>query len=331
MKRHPSPFRIVVTGFFIFFIFIVLVGLLRPVYLRNYFSSGERTPEHVPLDIEDISIEDVAMPAGSSMKSMMVGGENRTYTVYVPETLDSSNSPVDVLFVLHGTGGSGEGIRDVGFDTYADNSGFITVYPDSLVRDGVPKWDPTNRQVKDIDFIQAIITDMNTFSGGRVGNIYIAGMSNGSVMTQVMGCVTPEVDGIAAVSAGIGSEFFPYCDANRALPYIGFYGTEDRFGEIAKYEASVAFFANENGCAGTYTATLLPDIAPNDGTTVEKRVYKTADGVACATPVTYYRITGGGHFWPGAEKYTEERLERNTGSVTQDIDATKLIVEFFGL
>ena len=272
-----------------------------------------------------------AIPVGTSLEHMTIDGEDRTYTAYVPQKVIDTDGPVDVLFVIHGTGGSGEGIRDVGFDAYADQSGFVTIYPDSLTRDGVAMWDPTNRQVKDVDFIKAIVAELEKLSGGRVDNIYVAGMSNGSVMTQSVGCFIPGIDGIAAAAAGIGEEMQPYCKVPQPLPYVGFYGTEDRFGEIAKYESSVAHFAEANGCTENYTATTMPNTDPRDGTTVELRVYKDASGKACPVATQYYRINGGGHYWPGGDNYLEERLERNTGSVTQDIDATKLIVEFFGL
>ena len=273
----------------------------------------------------------VSIPPGTTLKSMTIDGIKRTYTVYVPKSVSTKKGQISVLIVLHGTSGTGEGIRKTGFDAYADAKGFITIYPDSLVRDGTTMWDPTNREVKDIDFLQAVIKSMDTFTKGNLGNVYVAGMSNGSVMTQSLGCTTATVDGIAAVSAGMGSEFFPYCTADRPLPYIGFYGTLDRFDEMTKYESSVAFFSKENGCTANYTTTLMPNIDPNDGTTVKKRVYVTSAAKACTTPVQYYRIEGGGHYWPGGDFYEEDQFERNSGSVTQDIDATKLIVEFFGL
>ncbi len=310
-------------------LFVILVSLLP---IKKWVGSVLRDGEQDSAMREE-GAEDTAggtIPVGSSLEHMTVDGEKRTYTAYVPESALAAET-ADVLIVLHGTGGSGEGVRDLGFDTYADEYGFVVIYPDSLVLGGVPKWDPTNRQIKDIDFMKAIIEEVEQLSDGTIGNVYVTGMSNGSVMTQAVACAIETIDGIAPVAAGMGDEMQAYCEVPEPLPYIGFYGTVDRFDELEKYESSVAFFAETNGCTTAYTSTSLPDIDPADGATVELRVYEDATGSVCATPVHYYRIEGGGHFWPGADNYRADRLTRNSGVITQDIDATKLIVEFFGL
>ncbi len=336
MKRNVL-IRFVVSSLFILLVVILIIGLFRPVYVRNLFV-GEQTSDYTVQDInseQDVAdndaVETSSSSQGVSLQSLTIAGQKRTYAVYVPPGAISTKTSADVLIVFHGTGGSGEGIREVGFDAYAESSNFITVYPDSLSRDGVAKWDPANRQIKDIDFVKAVIADLEDSVGGEIGNVYVAGMSNGSVMAQAVGCLVPGIYGVAGVSAGIGSEMIPYCNLPQPIPFIGFYGTLDRFGEIEKYELSVAHFAKENGCTDSYQASALPDVDTEDGTTVERRVYQAAGGQACETPVHYYRIEGGGHFWPGAERYRADRLERNSGFISKDIDATKLIVDFFGL
>ncbi len=270
--------------------------------------------------------------AGEHLEHITVGGEERTYLAYVPAAAVAESGDIDLLIALHGMGGDGEGVRSTtGFDAYADERGFVVVYPNALEQNGAPKWDPSNRRHHDIDFIEAIIAEVTKLSGNRIGNVYIAGFSNGSVMAQAAACLIEDIDGVAAGSAGLGPEMLPYCDLARPLPYIGFYGTEDHFDEMDKYEASVAHFAAGNGCADSYTAEALPNTDPNDGTTVELRVYNNADGTACVPPVHYYRITGGGHFWPGSTDYTEAQLQRRTGSASMDIDGSELVVDFFNL
>lgn len=326
--------KILALGILIIGVGILLVALVRPgIFTAALRTSSDATPvsDRGIADTSDVDRSVAALPVGDSLEHMVIDGERRTYTAYVPASAQSRTEPVDVLIVLHGTGGSGEGIRDVGFDEYADQFGFVIIYPDSLEQDGVAKWDPTNRKVKDVDFISAIIAELEQLSGGQLGNVYVAGMSNGSVMTQAMACAEATIDGIASVAAGMGEEMQQYCEVPEPIPYIGFYGTVDRFDELEKYESSVAFFAAANGCTDNYTSTPLPDIAPDDGATVELRTYTDARGAECAVPVNYYRIAGGGHFWPGSDTYRADRLRRNSGVVTQDIDATKLIVEFFNL
>ncbi len=45
----------------------------------------------------------------------------------------------------------------------------------------------------------------------------------------------------------------------------------------------------------------------------------------CASDVIFYTITGGGHTWPGGKPLPEWL----TGATTTEIDATRLMWEFF--
>lgn len=337
-----SRLRIIVGYAIAVVLVIVIAGIIlavvspaKGVWLkRAVFGGGERVDnETTKLNETDRPLSgSFNIPSGDSLEHMAIDGQPRTYTAYVPESILSSTESVDVLFVLHGTDQTSEYIRNItGFDAYADENGFVVVYPDALERSGKLQWDPTNQRNKDITFIEAIIEELNKLSGGRINNIYVAGFSNGSVMAQAIGCMVPEVDGIAPVAAGMGSQMLPYCSFYRVLPYIGFYGTVDRSNELEIYETSLTHFATENGCATTYQSESLPNVDPNDGTAVELRMYSGKDKAVCAVPMHYYRIEGGGHYWPGSETYTAAELGRQPGKRTLDIDATKLIVDFFGL
>jgi polyhydroxybutyrate depolymerase len=284
------------------------------------------SPFGTPKGLATSSVKATALfTVGATTEQLTAFGKKRSYIEYIPASINTNTSPINVLVVLHGTGGTGNLMRGVGFDTYADQSGFVTVYPDSLLVGGVAKWDPTY----DLTFLQSVVSAIRTQLGARMGKLYVVGMSNGAMMTQVLGCAIPEVVGIAPLSASINNYIAAQCTPTHPLQYIGFYGTEDRFGEIDKYEQFVAFFSKINGCTSQYASTQIPD-SSQDGTTVELRTYLDTTGAACATPVHYYRITGGGHFWPGVTE-TAEQIARNTGHISYDINATALIVDFFGL
>ena len=315
-------------------VIVCLVVLLFSTLPVKRWVIGERQADESAVENgEDRTNGDnFSIPAGTSLEHMTIDGQPRTYTAYVPEGVIGQIEPVDVVFVLHGTDQTSGYIRNIAsFDTYADENGFVVVYPDALERSGKLQWDPTNERNKDITFIEAIIEELKNLSGDQIGNIYVVGFSNGSVMSQAIGCKISEVDGIAPIAAGMGPQMLPYCSFERPLPYIGFYGTVDRSNELEIYETSLAHFAAENSCALTYESTSQPNLDSNDGTTVELRVYDGKDKAACEVPMQYYRIEGGGHYWPGSQEYTEAELERQPGKRTLDIDATKLIVDFFGL
>jgi polyhydroxybutyrate depolymerase len=70
-------------------------------------------------------------PSGTITRhELAVKGMQRTYIQYVPRNL-KPNAPL--LFVFHGSGGDGEGMREITgeeFDMLADTNGFVVIYPD---------------------------------------------------------------------------------------------------------------------------------------------------------------------------------------------------------
>jgi polyhydroxybutyrate depolymerase len=85
---------------------------------------------------------------------------------------------------------------------------------------------------------------------------------------------------------------------------------DDRIPDIA------AAWAERNGCDPTSTDSALSD----DVSLVEFDCPNGAD-------VQLYRVTDGGHAWPGSA--TSAALSATTGPTTMDLDATALIWEFF--
>ena len=62
---------------------------------------------------------------------------------------------------------------------------------------------------------------------------------------------------------------------------------------------------------------------PHDGTRVRKTTYT---GCAGGADVALYAIENGGHTWPGGSQYLPRGI---VGRVCRDIDATRVIWEFF--
>jgi polyhydroxybutyrate depolymerase len=79
---------------------------------------------------------------------------------------------------------------------------------------------------------------------------------------------------------------------------------------------AIQYWIGYNNCNAIPTITVLPNIDPSDGSTVELFVYGEGDN---NVSVLHYKIIGGGHTWPG-----------NTGGGTnRDIDASEEIWNFF--
>ena len=65
-------------------------------------------------------------------ESLIVGGRERTYRIYVPARL---SAPAPLRVVLHGGGGGGGGMETLtaqGFNRRADEAGALVVYPDGI-------------------------------------------------------------------------------------------------------------------------------------------------------------------------------------------------------
>jgi polyhydroxybutyrate depolymerase len=88
-------------------------------------------------------------------------------------------------------------------------------------------------------------------------------------------------------------------------------------------QESVEFWAGLNQCSetGTVAREELPDLDPDDGSTV---LHLSITGCANDTQVQYYSIIGGGHTWPGRPFTVDFEL----GALNRDIDATRIIWEW---
>jgi polyhydroxybutyrate depolymerase len=75
---------------------------------------------------------------------------------------------------------------------------------------------------------------------------------------------------------------------------------------------------NYDNCNATPTVTALPDIDPNDGSTVEHFAYNDGEN---GVSVEHYKVIGGGHTWPGNAF--------GGAGTNNDIDASVEIWNFF--
>jgi polyhydroxybutyrate depolymerase len=83
-------------------------------------------------------------------------------------------------------------------------------------------------------------------------------------------------------------------------------------------EDVVAHWVSFNECTNEPITTELPDIDPTDGCTVTHYLYE--DGLLGST-VEFYKVTNGGHTWPGSDF--------DIGETTYDFNASIEIWRFF--
>ncbi len=275
-------------------------------------------------------------PANFQQVNLQVGGVGRSFLVYVPKNV-RKNAPV--LMVIHGGGGNASGFAGrQNFSSYADQRGFVLVYPSSVEKNWNDGRETYANQPNDVAYLRAVNGYLRKSYGTSPNKVFFTGISSGGMMAHRMACDAPEITaGIAPVAASFSEALLGKCKGAQSTPVIMFSGTDD---PLMRYEGgrpqargvaggtdvivpapdTIAFWAREAGCGGA-NSTQMPDRA-NDGTTVTKISYSCP-----RDQVQLYRIDGGGHTWPGGSG--SKRLERMTGPTSKDVDASFLIVKFF--
>ena len=213
------------------------------------------------------------------------------------------------------------------WNTLADEHGFIVVYPSGLHYPKRWRTSPTSGEATLADeiFISELIDKLEGEYNIDARRIYTNGLSNGGGMSFLLACSL--ADRIAAVGLVAGAYPLPWeaCQPSRPAPAIVFHGTAD---PIVPFHGGpshdpafplpdiptwVETLARRNGCGET--PTELPVSGAVSG------VHFTG----CAADVIFYTIAGGGHTWPGGEPLPRFL----TGETNQEIDATRVMWEFF--
>ncbi|HTQ18612.1 PHB depolymerase family esterase [Mycobacterium sp.] len=261
------------------------------------------------------------------------GGLNRTYTVHVPP-----GPPVGLVLSLHGGGGTGTGQQGLtDFDTIADTSNLLVVYPDGYDKswgDGRGAAPADRRRIDDVGFLVALVSKLQNDFGVPHGHIFATGMSNGGFMSNRLACERADLfAAIAPVSGTLGVGVA--CNPSRPVSVLEAHGTTDPVvpfngGDVrGRGGMSHSISANSmvdkwraaDGCQGAPTARVLPDVG--DGTLVHRFA---STSCAAGTEVVFYQIDNGGHTWPGGKQYLPKVV---IGATTRAFDASQVIAQFF--
>ena len=249
----------------------------------------------------------------------LVSQDGPATLVHTPKGYDPDWGPVPLVFLLHGSGGTGAAmLRDSKLAVTADAHGFILVAPDA----GIPlgegfAWNipgvptvagelPGQQDRDDVDHLSSIADAL--VEGGCVdpARIYLTGLSGGGRMTSWLGCV--ESDRYAAIAPVVGlragiakpedeSEVDPAtCTPENPMPVLAFAGLKDTTNPLSGgqglrwgYSMHVAEqrWAQLNRCrAAPTTRWVAPDI-------YEERYGDCAEGSEVAARID----AEGGHSW----------------------------------
>lgn len=277
---------------------LVLVGSLIACGSDDASSASATTPTKSTAQASSGCGKTGAVLGLQSGQSIQVEGTKRTYELFVGSA-HTGTAPLPLVFVLHGGGGTGDGIRK-SFDIESVANGkAIFVYPDATNK-YENSWDlddnaDKNPDIKLFDALRESIAASYCVDSKRV---FAWGSSAGAYMANQLGCRRGgELRAIAANSGG-----GPYGGDDKTDKYddsgnficpesptaaLIIHGAADDTVPLSEGKVSLAWWRKANACAA------------GNGTDYKPSPCKQLSGCNAARPVVYCEIPGMGHtIWP---------------------------------
>jgi len=278
------------------------------------------------------------------------GNLDRTYTVHVPPSYDGKTS-MPAVVMLHGGGGRSQGAAtETGWDTKADEAGFLAVFPNAtpadptkpghfarnpqLWNDGSERFDHGQNHVDDVGFLNAMLDSLLATFAVDAQRIYFTGFSNGASMAFRAGA---ELScRIAAVAPVAGTCWVEPNNLQCPVPMCYIAGGEDPLNPLA-------------GGLPKFGTGASPRIREKNKPPVHDSILKWALALGCPeTPtrvcetngvrteirsssrdnaeVVFITVEGLGHTWAGGKSLLPELM---VGKRSDKIKATDVLWEFF--
>jgi polyhydroxybutyrate depolymerase len=277
--------------------------------------------------------------AGDFDKTITIGTASRRYLLHVPASYQSTTVMPAVL-LFHGGQGSATTIASITgkdtFSAFADRSGFIAIYPNSVNGTWDDGRDTVPVATNDVAFVDALLDEVAKDYNIDTKRIYASGISNGGMMTHRLACdLTKRFAAVATVAANMPVSLSTKCSPTRAMPIALLSGDADPLmpyaggsisggisGNVLSVADTVKFWLNKNSLVATAKASLLADADTTDGTATTLFEYGVA---ASSNDIALYSIKGGGHTWPSGTQYFTELL---IGKVARDFSGNDAIWNF---
>lgn len=284
-----------------------------------------------------------AGPAGDYRYTIEQGGLSRSYLVHVPRGYDPARA-TPLLVALHGGGGNMQFQADdanYGLISKSDSAGFIAVFPNGyspFPGGKLATWNAgnccgqsRNKQVDDVGFIRAVLSQVQGRLNVDPGRIYATGMSNGGMLAQRLACEMAET--FKAIAAVAGTDNTRSCTPARPISVLAIHAQDDdhvlfdggagpgAFRDESKVTPFTAVpetmsrWVRRDRCSAAPPTRVLD----RPGAYCE-RYSGCADGVQLQLCVT----ETGGHSWPGAGK-----VRGGKAPASQALSANDVMWDFF--
>ncbi|OYQ49737.1 alpha/beta hydrolase family esterase [Flavobacterium aurantiibacter] len=319
------------------FLLLVLISLFG---CNNDDHSNNTSPALIPY------------PEGLTTHYITVNSVSRKYLVYRPAGMTSVKA---VVMVLHGGGGAGVGVSELGthplsvFRNLADQEKFLVIYPEgSSDIQGNPGWndcrsdDFSGSQGDDITFLKQLNAQLVSELAINASKMFLTGTSNGALMTYSYAFQFPETIKAIAVSSGNLPEFpeSGVCTTGSSipLPILLTHGTSDpampanggcvanlggecNRGKVISQSATINYWLQRNGLQNEIPVVSQFDVNVTDAGNVEKRVYNGAN------PLVYYVLHNAGHQVPSKTVFSNSSAA--SGIQNRDIEFAEEVWNFF--
>ena len=198
-------------------------------------AQGEAPDKGLPTRSSGCGVAAAVSPAEGT--TAQVGG--RTYRFFVPKGYDA-NKAYPVVYVLHGTGATGQQMSQyIEMQDYTKGEA-IAVFPDGAGG----KWDTQGDT--DLEFFDAMNDDLAAKTCTDPSRVFVMGFSLGGYMTNHLGCKRgTKIRAIAPAAGG----FPDRSETCTPVPALVYHKTQDSTVRIAEGEKARDAWKGIDGCS----------------------------------------------------------------------------------
>ncbi|HAP58797.1 MAG TPA: hypothetical protein DCR93_04560 [Cytophagales bacterium] len=268
----------------------------------------------------------------------------REYALYIPDSYDGTQAYPLVVFLHGGSGNKTSAQNFTRFNEVAEANDFLMLYPQGgwEAQPGSFVWadgrglPPDQLGINDVGFVNQLVTTLKGEYSVVEERVYLCGFSNGSFLSQRIAFEGNEQFAAIGIIGGTMAEaLFNTRTQERAVPMLYMLGTTDPLvpydggivegsntDPIVGIDSALTYWVRRNECQTQLAEVRLPNPSTTDNSSVS--VIEYTDCSCNNSQVKFYKITGGGHTWPGVPIPNQ-----TLGAVNLDMQASEEIWEFF--